>query len=130
MYVLKKYMERFQRELELKSSLESAKQPGLYVIPISEELQINISEDSNGIHLESRLCPCPNSNQEDFFAHALRGDLFYEGTLGSTIGIDGSGKNVVLNRLIDYDVDYEQFNDIFDDFCNAAEQWVSEAGAF
>lgn len=131
MAVLNKYIESLQRELELEGeNMESKETPGTFDFPINDELSVNLSEDKEGITLDCTLCPCPKLRQEEFFTHALHGNLFYEGTLGATLGVDGRGTQLVLNQKIDYEVDYDQFKDILENFCNTAEQWIAESDSY
>lgn len=130
MELLKRYIEQLAAEMEIRESLESTKIPGTYLFPIDENTETEIREDPSGIHLFCSVCPAPAKNMEDFLQHALHANLFGQGTMGTTLALDSSGKQLTLSQDLDYNIDYEHFKEKLEDFLNAVEIWREEAASF
>lgn len=126
--MLDKYIEMLAKELEITESL-GTEVPGVYAIPIDEEVNVLISTVSDGVELTCTLAPCP-TEEEDFFTQALSANLYGEGTDLSVLGIDAEGKLVTLSRSINYSVNYEEFRNIVEDFLNSVEFWIAEIHAY
>jgi len=127
---LKRYMDQLATEMEIRDSLESTTTPGTYLFPIDEHTEAEIREDSTGIHLFCAICPAPAQNMEDFLQHAMHANLFGQGTMGATLALDSSGKQLTLSQVIDYNIEYERFKEKLEDFLNAIEMWREEAASF
>jgi hypothetical protein len=125
--MIERFMAQFSKELELPRDLEP-KSPGVYVLPLETDLSITFTEKEGVIYFHSVVAFAPTSNQEAFFEKMLLANLFGQGTYGATLGLDEEGKNIVLQRTIDYPLDYRQFRDHVEDFINALDLWREEAG--
>ena len=67
---------------------------------------------------------------EEFFTQALLAHLYSHGTEGSTLGLDAEGEISKLSRKIDYNINYQEFKDIIEDFTNTVEFCQQETGAY
>jgi hypothetical protein len=104
---------------------------GTYVMPLGEGLAITISTlPYTGFMLSSTLGPFPEKNDEQFFETLLRANLFGDGTRGAVLGLNPEGTKVILTRIIEYRIDYNEFRDIIEDFINVADLWRDEAKEF
>lgn len=123
--MIERFMTQFSKELELPRELEP-KSPGVYVLPLEEDLSITFTEKDGVIHFHSVVAGCPAQNQEAFFQKMLLGNLFGQGTYGSVLGLDEDGKFLVMQRTFDFPLDYRQFRDQVEDFVNALDLWREE----
>lgn len=127
--MLDSFMQQLGKELELENSL-STEVPGVYAIPLDEDLNVLITEIPRGFELTCTVCESPTEQQEEFYTQALFANLFSQGTEGCVLGLDATGEDVTLSRLVDYDINYQEFRDIIEDFLNSVEFWVQETGAY
>ena len=122
-------MQQLVKEMEIEESLASDVL-GVYNIPLDEEITILISEIPRGFELTCTVCPCPDKKLEEFFTSALFANLFAQGTEGCVLGLDAEGEYVTLSRVVDYEVNYQEFRDITEDFMNTVIQWKEETAFY
>lgn len=127
--MLDSYMQKLVKEMEIEESLASDV-PGVYQFPTDEETTILISEIPRGFELTCSISACPEKKQEEFLTSALFANLFSQGTEGCILGLDAEGEIVTLSRVIDYEIDYQEFRDLLEDFVNTAAQWKEEAAYY
>jgi len=123
--MIERFMGQLSKDLELPREL-SPKSSGIYVLPLEENLHITLNGNDGMIQLSTTLAETPRENQEHFFEKMLNGNLFGQGTYGSTLGLDEEGTHLILQRTIDYNVDYKGFRDILEDFINTIDLWREE----
>lgn len=124
--MLENLMQEFSRELGVGNNLASGT-PGVYKLPLEDEVSITISALPPGFILSCPFAPCPKNNREFFFSQALLADLFGQGTHGAVIGISEEGNNLTLSKVIDYNINYKEFRDTIEDFINIVDYWRGEA---
>lgn len=117
------------KELEIEGSL-ATQVPGVYRFPLEENLVINMTEKSTGFSLSCNLGPLPKKQEEEFYTRCLLGNLFFQGTKGSVLGISEDGNSLTLTQTVDYDADYKEFKDILEDFINSVDYWKEESLRF
>jgi hypothetical protein len=115
------YMVHFAREVGLEKNFR-ADFPGVYMFSLGD-VAVTVSDKSPEIILSASFGPIPKQNQETFFADLLTATLFYQGTQGSTLGINSEQDRVVVKRVIDHDVSDKEFTEEMEDFLNAVEVW-------
>jgi hypothetical protein len=115
------------KDLDLKNTDLKTASPGIYSIPLDENLSVTASEIASGIQFKCALAPMPQAREEIFTTHAMTGNLFGQGTRGSIIGLTLDGKTLTLTRVIDYNIDYKEFKELLEDFINTVDFWRSEA---
>ena len=124
--MLEQFMKQFSKDLELEKPLTS-EIPGTYTIGLEEDFSVTITEIPNGLTFSSILCSCPKGREEEFLTHAMLGNLFGQGTKGAVLGLDDEGNQLILTRVVEYNVDYKEFRDIIEDFINSVDFWREEA---
>lgn len=127
--MLDSFMQQLVKEMEIEESLASDV-PGVYNLPIDEEITILISEIPRGFEFTCTVCECPKKNLEEFFTSALFANLFAQGTEGCTLGLDAEGEFVTLSRTIDYEINFQEFRDMVEDFMNTVLQWKEETASY
>jgi len=127
--MLDSYMQKLVNEMEIEDSLASDV-PGVYQFPVDEETTILITEIPRGFEFTCNVSPCPEKKQEEFFTSALFANLFSQGTEGCVLGLDAEGEMVTLSRTVDYEVDYQEFRDMLEDFVNTVGQWKEETAYY
>jgi Tir chaperone protein (CesT) family len=99
---------------------------GTYTFSRDEGLTMTLSEISQGLSLRCHVAACPKMKQEAFFAHAMLGNLFGQGTRGAILGLNDEGDVLTLTQIVDYPVNYKDFKEILEDFTNSIEFWREE----
>ncbi len=127
--MLDSYMQQLGKDMELEDSL-ATEVPGVYAIPLDEDLNVLITEIPRGFELTCTVCDSPNQSLEEFYTQALFANLFARGTEGCVLGLDATGEQVTLSRQIDYEINYQEFRDIIEDFLNSVEFWIDETSAY
>lgn len=123
--MLHEWMIKLVQELNLPKQIAEEVE-GSYRFPIDDEVRVEIMDTPPGCRFFCSLIDCPKQNQEVVFEYLLLGNLFGQGTGGAILGIDENGQRLTLSRNIDYAIDYKQFKEILEDFCNEADFWCSE----
>ena len=122
-------MQKLVNEMEIEDSLASDV-PGVYQFPVDEETTILITEIPRGFEFTCNVSACPEKKLEEFFTSALFANLFSQGTEGCVLGLDAEGEMVTLSRTVDYEVDYQEFRDMLEDFVNTVGQWKEETAYY
>lgn len=122
-------MQELSKEWELDKPLPQ-ETPGVYKIPLDEGVSFSITSliDGNktGLVLTSNLAAIPKGEEERLYTHALLGNLFGQGTKQSLLGLNESGSLLTLSRYIDYDISFQEFREIIEDFINTMDFWREE----
>lgn len=121
--MLDRFMETFAKEMELEA-FPNVK--GSYIIPLENDLSIQLVPLPNGFSLFSTTASVPTVNRETFLVQVLHANLFGQGTHGSVLGLNDLGNLLTLSRIIDYNIDYKTFRDIIEDFINVLDFWREE----
>ncbi len=127
--MLDTFMQQLTKELEIEGSL-ATEVPGVYTIPVNENLSVLISEIPRGFSITCTMADSPKKNEEEFFSQALLANMFGNGTDGCTLGLTEDGEQLILSRSIDYEVNFQEFTDVIEDFLNAVDLWRQEAKAY
>lgn len=127
--MLSEWIKKYSQEFELEDALETGI-PGTYEYPIDEDISVMITEIPRGFSLKCSQIECPSEINEEFFQHALFGNLYGQGTEGAVLGLDLEGKRLTLSRDIDYTIEYQDFKDILEDFLNSVDFWKREVASY
>lgn len=123
---LAQFMEMFQKELGLDKPIPQS-DLGEYVIHMDKDLSYTIIDLNPGIGIHCDVVPCPKEGLERFYTEVMHANLFSQGTEGALLGLSDDGNTLTLSREVEYNVDYEQFKAVLEDFMNAIDFWHSEA---
>lgn len=122
-------MQELSKEWELNKPLPQ-ETPGVYKVPLDDGvyfLVTSISEGSKtGLVLTCNIAAIPKGEEERLYTHALLGNLFGQGTKQAVLGLNESGSLLTLSRYIDYDVSFQDFREIIEDFINTIDFWREE----
>jgi hypothetical protein len=127
--MLKKMMDQFAQDMEIEDSF-ATDVPGVFMIPIDEGVNIYITEIPRGFSIKSSIIECPKKNVAEFFTYIMGANLLGKETHGNVIGLNEDGEILVLSRDVDYDVNYQEFSYILEDFFNQVDFWRQETLAF
>lgn len=126
---LDQLMQQFAQDMELGDITTQI--PGVYVLPLEEEVRITISAAAgSGFSLQCQLAPCPKVKEEEFLTQAMLANLFGQGTRGGVLGLTEDGNVLTLSKVIENDLEYKDFKDIIEDFINAVDFWRDEAKSY
>ena len=127
--MLDRMMKRLAEEMQVEGSFATAT-PGLYLFPCSQEREVSIEPmEPRGFALFCKLGPLGGAAREEFYTHALFGNLYGQGTKKSTLGVSNT-EELTLRREIDYTTNYEEFRDELEDFVNTVDLWSAEMRHF
>ena len=127
--MLDSFMQKLGKDLEIEGSL-ATEVPGVYAFPLDEDISVLITEIPRGFELTCAICDCPTDNLEEYFTQSLFANLFGQGTEGCVLGLDAAEEQVTASRLVDYDINYQEFSDIIEDFVNTVEFWSQETKSY
>lgn len=119
-------IQRLADEMSIDKTIFNTTTVGTYQVPVDNQTKIKLMETSPGFWMECQIALCPSKNQELFYTDALLGNLFGQGTYGSTVGLNDDGTSVMLTRHVPHDVSYKAFRIMLEDFFNAIDFWREE----
>ncbi len=123
--LLDAYMRELTKELELDFSLKTDI-PGVYRIPLDNELLIHVTEIPRGFALTCVIGEAPSEGADAYYESIMLANLLGEGTEGAVLGLDEGGKMLLLAREVYEEMDYRRFSEIIEDFINALDYWYTE----
>lgn len=119
------HLKELCEDLELSPDLEKSKS-GAFVLPLHEELKIEVKSLDPGIFFFSPICECPEIKREILFIQLMKANLFGQGTMGAAIAFDEKQNLLTLSSGMAYDMDYRSFRESLEDFANIVEYWREE----
>lgn len=126
--MLKQFVPQLVKDLELGDMSLASETPGSYVLPLKDNLSIQMTElPSQGFILKCAFAPSPKEKEELFYTQAMLANLFGQGTHEGILGLNGEGTQLTLTRVVDYQADYKEFKEILEDFINTIDLWREEA---
>ena len=121
--MLPEHLKKLAEDLDIKEGLKP--QDGGVSI-IFDDAEVFISDAESGFQFSSTFCEIPSEQQELFFAKMLRGNLFFQATNGSTLGLDETGLKLLLRYCHPYKCTYRDLKEKLEDFLNTLEFWKEE----
>ena len=94
---------------------------------LSDDLVLTFTEKDPGFFIFSVVGPPPTQKKEEAFIYFMKANLLGQGTGGQVLGLDAEEKFLTLSRLIQYDMNYQHFKDLVEDFANYVLYWREEA---
>lgn len=129
--MLEKFMPQLIKDFELEDTNLASGVPGVYSIPLEEDLSVVLSAIPDGFIIKCNVASVPSTQEEKFYTRAMLGNLFGQGTRGNAIiGLTPDGSKVTLSLVIDRPIDYKEFRELLEDFLNAVDFWRDEALSF
>lgn len=122
--MLKDFVVKLQNELDLKEPLIGDDDSG-FAIALDDKV-ISIMESSPGFKLYCSLGYAPGEQIEEFYTNMLRGNLFGQTTRYSSLGLDETGNNVVVNYHFPLRPAYKDFRNAVEDFINVIDFWKNQ----
>lgn len=99
---------------------------GRNVLPLSEDLKIEMAPLDPGVLFYSPIGTCPETKREDFFILLMKANLFGQGTMGASLALNPEENLLTLSRDIPYDMKYGPFREAVEDFANMVDYWREE----
>lgn len=126
--MLQQFIPKLVQELELGNLSLASETPGVYVLPLDDDLAIQMSDLPNdGFMLKCNIAPYPQEKEELFVTQAMLANLFGQGTRGAILGLNLEGTQVTLTHIFDYPAEYKDFKNTIEDFINTIDYWKEEA---
>lgn len=120
---LRQFCNQLSKDLDMKDEPIMEESPGIFSLPIEEDVSIKIGLLSTGFSLHCILCDCPKENPEIFLTEAMNANLFGHITRNCVLGLTDDGNRLTLSHAIDYNTDYKCFSELLQDFYNIALFW-------
>jgi len=111
---------------ELEAPVEP-EMPGLYTLPVEENLAVVVKKEEAGIALSCDVGPCPKIKREEFLEEMMLGNLFGEGTGDAALGLNEGGERMVLSQFLDPYCSYQEFSEALEDFLTIVDFWWEHA---
>lgn len=124
---LKLFCDQLSKDLQLEEGTLKEESPGLFILPIEEDVFIKMEALSQGLSLFCLLAECPKENPELFLTEIMNANLFGHITRNCVLGLTEDGNRLTLSRNIDYNIDYKVFSELLQDFYNVALFWREQA---
>jgi hypothetical protein len=124
--MLEAYIEQLVKTLDI-SIPKDDKIPGCFHLTLDEGITITEIPDSREWELKASFGAIPNENREALFTKMLLGNLFNQGTRGSSLGINEEGSKLVLTYRKSLPEKYEKFYNDIEDFMDVIELWKTES---
>ena len=91
-----------------------------------DDTTIKVDATLPGFQIRATLGPIPKEEQDILFVKLLRGNLFFQATAGSILGLDESGSQAILQHHYTTQPSYSEFKAVFEDFLNIVDFWKAE----
>lgn len=121
------YLKTLCEDLNLTAELEQTEE-GCFLLPLPG-FQLAAKALDPGVLLTTSICSCPKAKREELLILLMRANLFGQGTLGATLGLDPDQDLLLLSWAMPYDMQYQQFRDSVEDFANVVDYWRDEIDA-
>jgi hypothetical protein len=124
---LRAFCNQLTKDLQFEEDAFKEETPGIFSLPIEENVSIKLESLTDGFSLRCILCDCPKENPEPFLTEIMDANLYGHLTRNCILGLTEDGNQLTLSRSIDYNVDYKEFSEILQDFYNVALFWREQA---
>lgn len=123
--MLKELIAQLRLDLGNPSSIkEEGEATYFHVDPL---LKVSFKELHPGVLLTAPLGPCPKAKREELLIYLMRANFLGQGTGGkASISLDGDEKFLTLSLSIPYDINYRDFKETLEEFCNYSHYWIEE----
>lgn len=123
--MLDDHISALEKALELDTDIPQEDE-GVWRLWLDMENSVVITDKEPGYHFYQELGAVGNRNLEELFTVFLVNNYFGQGTGGSVLGLDESGKQATLSFTREQDADYKDFERDLEEFINYAEFWQRE----
>jgi hypothetical protein len=121
--MIQDYLKQLSQDLKIEGGLPLTDGACSFLL---DETSITISEAESGYQFMATLGDVPHDQAELFYAKMLRGDLFFQATNGSTLGLDEEGTKLILRFYCPTKTSYRDFKERLEDFMNTCDFWKEE----
>lgn len=118
-------IKELQKDFELKEPF-AENPPGVFDVPVDEDVMVTVREVPGGMVLSASFVDMPLGKEEELYLNLLYANLMGQGTRGAILALSEDGRRLILSRVIDYDVNFKEFRDIFEDFISTVDYWRDE----
>ena len=116
---------KFLKELNMEGS-SSIPRDVPFISFDAEGVAITLTDEAPGMNISATLGELETEKLEEVFSLLLRGNLLSVTAKKPCIGLDETGKKVVLSSSIPTIRSYREFRDAVEDFVNSVAFWKSE----
>ena len=99
---------------------------GYFQIPLKGDLKMSLKDLSPGFMIQAPLGPVSNQNKEELLTYLMKANFLGQGTGEQIIGMNPDEKFLTLSRSITYEINYQKFKDILEEFTNYLLYWKGE----
>lgn len=112
------YLKRLSSDLKIEG-LYATVEPKHFQISISGIEKISIHELENEIQISSHVGNLiENLDEEKTYSYLLYANFLGQGTGRSVLGIHPDDKKIILSQVIFFDIDYQNFKEIVEEYIN------------
>jgi hypothetical protein len=129
--MLDKFIPLLTKDLELEENDLASGVPHAYSLPIDENATVMITPTSTGgFMLKCTVAQVPRQQEEQFLTRVMLGNLFGQGTRDAVLGLTPDGSKLTLSQNIEHPIEYKEFKEIVEEFCNSVDVWREETLSF
>lgn len=99
---------------------------GYFQFPIQKDLIVSLRDLSPGIEITASLGPISTQKKEELLIHLMKANFLGQGTGNQIIGMNVDEKFLTLSRSITYEINYQDFKEILEEFTNYLVYWKGE----
>ncbi|MFA6914785.1 MAG: type III secretion system chaperone [Parachlamydiales bacterium] len=119
--MLERHLEKLAKEWEVKRGF-STSTPGVFEIPLGDDLSIVLTAIDSGFSLYTVLGSCTVEKKGDFFLKLLASCNLGESTRGAIFSLDEK-ENLVLSQWVRNAPQYRDFYEIIEDYVEIVDTW-------
>lgn len=121
--MLRDYLEKLCKELAV--ATPKLNEQKAYRLMFASDV-VHIQNLDPGCSMHARICEAPQKRKEELYTYLMRANLLGQGTGLTRIGMDEDEKFLTLSMGLPYELNYQTFREMFEDFVNYLIYWREE----
>ncbi len=121
--MLQDYLEKLCKELAI--ATPKLNEQKSYKLMFASDA-VHIQNLDPGCSMHAHICEAPQKRKEELYTYLMRANLLGQGTGLTRIGMDEDEKFLTLSMGLPYELNYQTFREMFEDFVNYLIYWREE----
>lgn len=92
-------------------------------------LHLQFNAENEILMLFAQIGKIDDAYKAAIYPRILKANLFWQGTGGSTLGVDDNGEVLMAYQIMIGGMDFQKFQDLLEGFVNTAELWINTLDA-
>ena len=127
-FMIQELLQKLSTEL----SLDPAKQEreNSFSFSLNKTITLHLRDLEPGLSLYSPIIQCGEKRREELFIYLMQANLLGQGTGGGRIALDFEEKTLTLLLGLPYEMNYQLFKEMIENFANHLIFWRNEIERF